>query len=190
MPASEAQFVIPFAISLSVLCVAERVFNAILSLFMPAPSVKRMAARQLVGQLVQTGVSVASSITRMLAKTGVGLLAWWALLLVLFTVLSALYVTFEEYPDVWIGTVHWYNTDIGPWLSGLVTIPLQILDIFARAFLPIWDGWVWFWMALWRQGLYPILLQEINTVLKIATQSAQLAIDFAVASSAFVLSFV
>ena len=211
----ELEFALPFAVSLVVLGACERILNAFLSLFLSdTPSLKRAAARQLLGQIVQSIASAGSVATRAAAKTGLGLLRWYAFFIALFLVLGLMYVTYEEYPFVWTETVRWYNESIGGWLHEAVVIPLQvcpyfacfcalgpailtrfdlaylqIVEILVRALVPLWNSAWWYLQALWRQGVFPIMLREINTVLKAASAVGQLGVDLAMALKDFVGSF-
>jgi len=79
-----------------------------------------------------------------------------------FIVFSGLYVTFTEYPVVWLETARLYNQNIGPYMYRVVVIPLQITDILLRGLLPLWNSGVWFIKALGVQGLLPVLLENVD----------------------------
>ena len=182
-------FAVPFAFSLIMICVAERALNAIMCLVFRVSPWKQLAAQNVLVRLVDLGASLGTVATRTLVDVGVRLLGLWILFVTAFVMFSAVWVTYEEYPETWLGMVRFYNANLGPFLSYVFVWPLQVTDILVRALLPIWDAGVWWGKALLFQGLLPMALQEIKTLLKIATTLFGFAQDSANAVQVFSESF-
>jgi hypothetical protein len=107
-----------------------------------------------------------------------------------FIVFSGLYVTFTEYPVVWLETARLYNQNIGPYMYRVVVIPLQITDVLLRGLLPLWNSGVWFIRALGVQGLLPVLLENVDVVLKMGQTLISFSQHLTVALFSFLESFV
>lgn len=162
-------FAVPFAFALVMICVFERTINAIMCLVFRVSPWKQLAAQNVLVRLVDVGASLGTVVTRTLVDVGLRLLGLWILFVTAFVIFSAVWVTYEEYPETWVGMLRFYNANLGPFLSYVFVGPLQVADVLLRALLPLWDAGVWWGKALLFQGLLPIVLQEIKTVLKIAT---------------------
>lgn len=182
-------FAVPFAVSLVLICVFERVINAVMCLVFRVSPWKQLAAQNVLVRMVDLGASLGTVVTRTLVDVGVRLLGLWILFVTAFVIFSAIWVTYEEYPETWIGMVRFYNANLGPFLSYWFVMPLQVADILLRALLPLWDAGVWWTKAVLFQGLLPIVIQEIKTLLRIATTLFLLAQDTATALQVFAESF-
>lgn len=203
-------FAVPFASALILICVAERAMNAVMCLVFRVTPWKQLAAQNVLVRLAELLASVATVAVRTLAQVAVQLLGLWLLFITAFVIFSAVWVTYDEYPEVWLGFVGFYNASLGPCVSFFFTWPLEVLDILLRAFLPLWDAGFWWAKTLvvqvtrafhgnacgmtnaWItrvQGLLPIALSNIRTILLIAQTAMDWAQDFSEASLAFTESF-
>lgn len=178
-------FAVPFAISLVFVCAIERMLNATMCLLFRVSPWKQLAAQNVLVRLVDLLASIGTVLTRTAVDVFVRLLGMWILFVTAFVVLSAINVTHEEYPEVWLGMIKFYNAALGPFLTATLVWPLQVVDILLRALLPLWDAGIWWVKALLFQGVLPIVLQEIRVVLKIATTLFDLAHDWAEATKTF-----
>jgi hypothetical protein len=154
-----------------------------------ASALSKYTARQVLASLV---VVISSSLSAgvKVITTSVGLFVqWWIIFAVLFALFSTLYVTYTEYPSVWTGSVHVYNQNLGPWVHQVVLIPLKVTDLLLQGVLPIWDSVWWFMKAVGIQGLLPILVDEAETVLKMATTLVDLTRHLSMALFYFVEAF-
>ena len=182
-------FAVPFALSLVLLCVIQLIFHAVMCLVFRVSPWKQMAAQSVLVRLVEFVSSAGMVVTRTLVDAGVRLLGLWLLFITAFIIFSAIWVTYEEYPQTWLGFVSFYNANLGPFVSRWLVVPLQIADTVLRSLIPIYDCVVWWAKALLFQGLLPITLQEIQTIFKIASALLQFSKDWATASLAFTDSF-
>lgn len=178
-------FAVPFAVSLVLICVVERAINAVMCLVFKVSPWKQVAAQNVLVRCVDLAATVGTIVTRTLVDVGLRLLGLWILFVTAFVIFSAIWVTYEEYPETWLGMARFYNASLGPFLSYFVVWPLQAADILVRALLPLWDALVWFGKAVLFQGLLPLLLREIKIVLQIATTLFGFAQDVSVAVQAY-----
>lgn len=162
-------FAVPFAVSLVLICTVERAVNAMMCLVFRVSPWKQVAAQNVLVRYVDLAASVGAVFTRTLVDVGLRLLGLWILFVTGFVIFSAISVTYEEYPETWLGVLRFYNAVLGPFLSNFVVFPLQLVDLLVRALLPLWDASVWWGKAVLSQGLLPIALKEIRTLLKMAT---------------------
>lgn len=182
-------FAVPFAVSLVLICVIERAINAVMCLVFRVSPWKQVAAQNVLVRCVDLAATVGTIFTRTLVDVGLRLLGLWILFVTGFVIFSAIWATYEEYPETWLGMLRFYNAVLGPFLSYIVVWPLHVADILLRALLPLWDAGVWWGKAVLFQGLLPLVIQEIKTVLKIATTLFKLAQDVAVAIQVFSEAF-
>lgn len=185
----QAIFSMAFAISLVAVITLSAVVHAIFSFFSPQKPSKRLAAGQVIVSMISLLGAFTSAAVSVFVRAAAGVLRWWVLFFGLFAVLSMLYVTYEDYPEVWFGFIRMYNSYLGPWIQFIFVIPLKFVDIIARAVLPIWDSYVWFFRALWVQGLFPIVVKEAETFYKIAGALQDFVVDSSMSLMAFVDSF-
>jgi hypothetical protein len=169
-------FAMPLSASLAAFGVLALVSHAVVSLVSRASSAfKRYTAKQMLIALLVVLASAVSAGGRVVLRTVTGILRWWLLFAVSFTLFSFLYVTYTEYPATWLGMARFYNANIGPLVHQTVVVPLKITDVLLRALLPLWDSWVWFFKALAVQGVLPIMIQEATIVGQMATALLSLA---------------
>jgi hypothetical protein len=165
------------------------VVHALVVMMTHASALSRYTAKQTTVSLMVVLSSAVAAAGRVVTRT-VGLLVqWWLFLGVLFAVFSCLYVTYNEYPSVWTGSARVYNRVLGPWLHRTVLVPLKVVDLLLQALLPIWDSIVWFLKAVWIQGLLPVVVDEVETVLRMATTLVDLTRSLSTAIFDFVESF-
>ena len=163
-------FAVPLGSSLTVFGVVALVAHAFVSIGSSASSAfKRYTAKQMLIALVVVLASAMSAGGRVIVRVASGVVRWWLLFTVVFVSFSCLYVTYTEFPGVWLGTARFYNASLGPLLHQTVIAPLQVLDLLLRALLPIWDSGVWFVRALVTQGLLPVMFEEAAIVRQMAT---------------------
>ena len=165
----EPAFAVALGASLTVFGVLTLVVHAFVSLVSRVSTFKRYTAKQMLIALLVMFSSAFSAGARVIVRTVAGILRWWLIYTVVFTFFSFMYVTFTEYPTVWLGAVRFYNGNVGPLVHELVIIPLQVTDILLRGILPLWDAVWWFLKTLAAQGLLPILVEEAKTVMQMAT---------------------
>jgi hypothetical protein len=182
-------FAVPFAVSLVLICTVERAVNAMMCLVFRVSPWKQVAAQNVLVRYVDLAASVGAIFTRTLVDVGLRLLGLWILFVTGFVIFSAISVTYEEYPETWLGLVRFYNAVLGPFLSNVVVFPLQLVDLLVRALLPLWDASVWWGKAVVFQGLLPIALKEIQTLLKMATTLFGFARDLSLGIQTYTEAF-
>lgn len=182
-------FAVPFALSLIFLCVIQLTMHAIMCLLFRVPPWKQTAAQNVLVRLVEFVANIGTAATRTIVEAGARLLGLWILFVTVLVIFSAIWVTYEEYPQAWHKLIVFYNSNIGPFLSQWFVIPFQILDLMLRALLPVYNAVIWWGKALLFQGLLPITLREISTILKIASTLLEFTRDLANAFLVFIESF-
>lgn len=141
-------FAVPFACSLILLCMVERVINAVMCLVFRVTPWKQLAAQNVLVRLAELLASVVTVATRTSVQVAIKLLGLWLLFITVFVIFSAVWVTYDEYPEVWLRLVAFYNANLGPFVSFVLTTPLEILDVLLRSFIPLYDAVVWWAKAL------------------------------------------
>lgn len=182
-------FAVPLGISLIGFGAATLVVHGLVSLLTAASKLKRYTAKQMLVAFSAVATNSVSAAMRGVVRTALGLFRWWLFFGVVFTSFSLLYVTYTEYPSVWTGSARFYNGNIGPYLHQLVIAPLQITDVLLRGLLPIWNSVVWFSKAIGIQGFFPIVVDQIEIILKMATTLIGFARHLSTSLNVFVASF-
>lgn len=189
MPGLET-FSVPLLVSFGAFGFAALVTHAISSMLSRATSAfKRYTAKQMLIALAVAFANAFAAGGRVIVRTTSGLLRWWVLFAAVYTAFALVYVTYTELPEVWLGTARFYNANLGPFLQQTVLIPLKISDVLLRGVLPIWNSVWWFGKALAVQGWLPILVDEIETVLQMATTLVNLIQHLSEALLAWVEGF-
>ena len=135
---------VPLATSLFAFGVCAIVTHALVLLTSHASTFKKYTAKQMLIALLNVLLSSFSAGGRVVVRTASGVLRWWLFFAVVFTSFSLVYVTYTEYPELWLATAQFYNQNVGPFVHQTVVVPLKIVDILMRGLLPLWDSWWWF----------------------------------------------
>ena len=180
---------VSLAASLLTFCAIALVIHAFFSFLTYASSIKRYAAKQMLVSLSTIFSSALTAGIKVVASTLTWLMRLWIPILAVVLIFSCVNVTYNEYPSVWTGSARFYNRYLGPLVHILVTVPLYMVDILLRALLPLWDSAVWFGKALLVQGLLPVVLDEVETVLQMATTLFHFIIHLVAGLFGFVDSF-
>lgn len=174
---------IPFGLSLAAWSLTAIVLHGMASLVVRASGFKKYTSKQMLISLVMAGTSSGAAGVRAGVRVLSGALRWWLLWLVVFLSFSTLYVTYTEFPEVWIGTARMYNQYAGPYVHQVVLLPLQMLDLVLRGLLPLWNSAAWFLKALATQGLLPILVDQTEIVVRMALALVTLVTELSLALS-------
>lgn len=163
-------FIIPFVTSLLCVLVFERVLHAIFLLFFRSVfkddivwKAKQTRAETLITaflQLVSAMISNALWILSSFVSNFISVFAW---VLLIGLILVCLNVTYEQYPEIWVGCFAFYNNVVQPFYQVFVIYPLQIFNVVFRSVIPVWNVLVWFAKKMLEQGLLPIFIREFNT---------------------------
>lgn len=180
---------IPFGVSLAAWSLTAIVLHGMSSLVVRASGFKKYTSKQMLISLALAGTTSAAAGVRAGVRVVFGLLRWWLLWMVVFLSFSTLYVTYTEFPEVWIGTARMYNQYAGPYVSQVVLLPLQMLDLVLRGLLPIWNSAAWLLKALATQGLLPILIDQTEIVVRMAVALVTLTTELSLAMSDWFQSF-
>ena len=181
---------LPLGASLAGFGVVALVSHAFVALTtLTSSAFKRYTAKQMMIALLVMIVSALTSGVKAAARVAAGVLRWWLVAVMASACFSFLYVTYTEYPSVWLGAARFYNGNVGPLLNYTVVIPLYIADVLLQGLLPIWNAVWWFVKTMLAQGVLPIMVNEIRTVLQMATTLLSLAEHLAGSLLAFVTGF-
>jgi hypothetical protein len=164
-----ALFFVPFGVSLLVLCMAERVLHIVLCLFMQrGEGGKGIRAQLVVGSAVNLSASAVSGVASVFVRclSTIGWMAIWFVLL--FCVASAWHVVYEEHPQVVLRMVDYYNARVGPFVHAYLVLPLDMLNLMFKGLVPVYNGGVWVLRSLWRQGLLPLLWDQVEVLTELA----------------------
>ena len=150
---------LPFVASLLTVSFFERFVHAVLLLFTRRG---RSDAKGVISQFLSLFTSaifgLLGLIGRFLSSAG-GFLFWF---MVMFVLLSFVYVSYEQYPIVWVRGVEIYNDRVGPFMQTYVLLPLQVGNLFLKAVIPLWNSVIYFFKMLWLQGLLPSFFSELE----------------------------
>ena len=183
------QFAVPFASALVVVCIAERCLHAVLCLMFRISPLKHMAAQGVITWLVQLGACTVLAVLRAAVSILFTLTRWWLWMLAVLAVFTTLWVTYDDYPQTWLGFVDFYNAWLGPFVASWVVVPLELADVLTRGVIPLYDGAVWWLKTLLLQGVQPTILAQLKVVLQLATALFDCVAAFATAWLSFVQSF-
>ncbi len=180
---------VPMGASIMIFGIVALIAHALGTLVTHASQLKRYTAKQMLVALLTVFTSALGAAGRVVTRVVYGLAQWWVFFLVIFMAFSAVNVTFTEYPSIWTGAVRAYNRNVGPWIHQTVVIPAKVVDVLLRGLLPLWDSMIWFVKAVGLQGLLPLIIEEIQTVLKMATTLVDLVKNLSLALFWFIESF-
>jgi hypothetical protein len=180
---------IPLALSLLCWSTLALILHGVVSLIASVSSLKKYTAKQMFIALFVSASTGVSTSVKNTARLAVGVARWWLLFLVVFAFFSTLYVTYTELPETWLAFAEIYNGSVGPLVHLVLTLPLRVVDLLLRALIPIWNTSIWVLKALVTQGLLPVLVKDVETVVKMATSLVSLATHLALAFAEFFESF-
>ena len=180
---------IPFGLSLAAWSLAALFLHGLAALVVRASKFKKYTSKQMLITLATTVTSSFATGMRAVTRTVTGLLKLWLLWLAVFVLFSAVYVTYTEFPETWLGAARMYNQHAGPYVNQVVLLPLQMADLLLRGVLPIWNSAWWFFKALLTQGLLPILIDQVQVVLDMAVALVSLVTRLSEALVEWFMSF-
>ena len=192
-----ASFSVPLSVVLIVLFVMERIVHAILWLFL-APRVTGvsstsgndaaagLAARGVVGGLVHIYATLVTALVTLVTSTMTLISSFLIWFLVVFVCLSLLWVTYEEYPGVWLHALSFYNARLGPGIHTYLFVPMQFLSVFVKAVVPIYNGVVYILTYLVTHGLLPLMWDQASAFGEISLGVLNLAKATAVSMKSYV----
>ena len=162
-----ASFIYPFILSFVFLLVLMRIFHAVLCLFTRSKTQEHSRAEQVLSSCIHLWMYVISQTVICLLRffSYLSSLFLWFLILALF--LGFFYVMYEEYPKVFLDMVTYYNTRVGPFMHTYFVIPMQLINMFYIATIPIVNGIIWFFKVLFMKGFLPIVLQNLQAFVRI-----------------------
>ena len=182
-------FAASFGLSLTCFCCTYIITEAFLCMFFPSTAWKKSASQQLFVNFIGLLFGVLSCILNVIVRVATSLLRWWLFFFIVFTGFSCIYVTYNEYPSLWVGFIQFYNVNFGPYLQQRVIIPFQIVELFLKGIIPVWDSFWWFSKAFVMQGLFPIFIKEIEIVMQMSITSFHFVQNLAQALFTFGNSF-
>jgi hypothetical protein len=160
------------------LCITERVIHAILVLYSQRHSIaKGIEAKQILADEIGLFSNIFAHFLSIVIRLAVFLLSWWILIFLLTFVFAMMFLLYNESPSFFVAMVDFYNVYIGPWCSQIIFVPLYILSLILRAFIPIWNAFFYFINVWTLQGLFPLLLAQINNLIIIAKSLAYMCRD-------------
>jgi len=146
----------------------ERVLHVFLRMFAPAGGGKDdgLRGQLVIGSAVNLAASTASGVASIFVRSlyAIGWIALW--FLVLFCLTSAWHVVYEEHPQVVIRMVEYYNARVGPFVHAYLVLPLDLLNLLFKGLVPVYNGLLWVGRTLWRQGLLPILWDQVEVLME------------------------
>lgn len=162
-----ATLIYPFILSFVFLLVLTRIFHAVLCLFTRSKTQEHSRAEQVLSSCIHLWMYVISQTVICLLRflSYMSSLFLWFLILALF--LGFFYVMYEEYPKVFLDMVTYYNTRVGPFMHTYFVIPMQLINMFYIATIPIVNGIIWFFKVLFMKGFLPIVLQNLQAFVRI-----------------------
>jgi hypothetical protein len=160
---------VPLALALAAWGLAGLLVHAMASLVARASGLKRYTAKQMLIAAAVNGTGSLCAAGRAVARMLGWVLRWWLFFLIVFLFFSTLYVTFTELPESWLGAARVYNRFVGPYAHQVVLMPLRVVDLLLRALIPLWNSFFWFFKTLATQGLLPIVIEQLELLVRMAT---------------------
>lgn len=161
-------FIFPFLASLLLLLITERLMHAVFALMSKDESKKLSRAEAVVSSCLQMFATAISNFVWIF----VGFLAnmttvlFWFITLVVM--LSCIYITYEEYPVLWIYLCSFYNDFVGPFIHTFLVFPIELGNVVFKSVTPLWNAIVWLIQIIVGHGLFPIIVNQMPTVSRAA----------------------
>ena len=170
-------FSLPFAASLILFFLLERVVSALLSLFFVArvSELKQAMSSQYLVSCVEAAGSLfcASAYSFLsLVSSLLNIFLWISVLLVLG---SVFYVAYEQSPSVWTDMIRSYNAFLGPFIQNTVIEIFNLLNIVFKGIIPLWNSIFYFISRVLQGYLLPTVVQESPLLGKIGVSMFSLA---------------
>jgi hypothetical protein len=177
-------FEVCFCISLTCMLLLERIINAFYFLIVlrsvgSGSNLKSYASMQLVGSSVNLWVTLTSVVTRWASgvlSSVLSYIVWASIITFLF---SLLYILQEMRPEILMNIVNFWNESVGITLLNILIIPMQIVNLFYKSVIPIYNAIVWISSKI-----------LFNVVIETIVRNMQHYVDFSVHFSLFVKEFV
>jgi len=157
------EIALPFAASLAILCVIERIIYAMASvLTIKADNYKYSASSYFVMSALdgalQTLVAAVFTITGIIS----GLIStfFWAIALIILGAL--MYVTYEQSPWIWTDLIRSYNASLGPFLHETVFNMLSVSNLVFKGLVPLYNAVVFLITQLLTGFFLPTVITEIS----------------------------
>lgn len=160
-------FTVPYCVTLIVCLIFERFLYSVLCLFMFGGKEGKSEATHVVAGALHVGSSLVFGLGSVISKFilfASQTIVWF---IIMFCVLSLLYVTYTEFPVIWIKGFDYYNSRVGPFVQTYVISPLQWINILFKGLVPLWNAFVWFGKVVFSKGLLPLVWDEALTLAKI-----------------------
>ena len=157
------EFTLPFVGILLSAGITERVGHALLLLFSLSKQSTLSEAKSLISHCLKLVSSAIFGSISLIFRSFAMLSSFVLFFILIFVVLSFIYVSYEEYPVVWIQGVAMYNEHVGPFIHSWFLLPLQVANLLLKGLIPIWNSLVHFFKMLWLKGLLPLVFPELRT---------------------------
>lgn len=131
-------------------------------------------ALQLLASAGSALTRVATSIINVIMSAVAGLVSWFAVAFAILCVTGLLYVGYEQYPILARGFTQQWNQAIGPRLHANLVLPLDVLNLFLGAALPLYNTVVWVVQRIVVEGMLMPLITSPSEIFKMATASGLL----------------
>lgn len=187
--------VIPAAIatSLLILLVLERIINAILATvwhltigFEKDEAKYSFAAMQLMSSTASVTSRASLTIINSIVTSISGMVTWLLIIALLIIFTGMLYLGYEQYPIIARGFVKQWNAYIGPQIHSVLVVPLDILTLFLKAFLPLYNAVTFIVGKLVHVGVLKPLLLAPEKMLQAISASTNISRSTAISINQYV----
>lgn len=152
----------------------------------PVVSIKKYAAVQLLGACMTLITTSVTTVVNTLVAAAMALLSYAVWALIVTALLSTLYVVQEYYPQVFVSSVLYWNSYLGPYLHGGLVVPLRIADILFSSVVPVYDLSVWLVSQVFTGPILSTVLGNVGTVEQLGLDIAGLVRNSFVSVYAYV----
>lgn len=164
-----------------VFAVAERILNAGISAvwyltvgFGEGEAKFNFAGMQLVSTVGSSLAKLVSIALNLLASAIAGVASWAAIALALVLITGMVFMAYEQYPLVARSITLQWNASIGPRMHGLVVMPLNVLNLFLGAFLPLYNTLTWISVRVVSEGFVIPVVTSPDEIMRALTSTARM----------------
>jgi hypothetical protein len=103
------------------------------------------------------------------------MVTWLVIFGVIVILTGIIYLGYEQFAFVARGFIQQYNSYIGPQIHSVLIIPIDILTLFLKAFLPLYNGAAFIIGKMVHVGVLKPLLQSPQKIMQAVTASTSVA---------------
>lgn len=148
------------------------------------------AGLQLLSVASSSCTKLVSIALNLIASAIAGAATWIALALALVLTTGMLFMAYEQYPLVARSLTLQWNNGIGPRMHGLVVMPLNLVNLFLGAFLPLYNTFTWVFSRIIAEGFVAPVVNSPDEMMRALTSTALMTRTSAESISSYAIATV